>query len=100
MQDQGLKTKHILSSELTQLSGATRDIINYGKWFLYEVSYPRNEEVKYLLSTSEQDLLLAFDGTIISVCPKNSNITYKSIINFSDIPKPKKINLNNYVLSV
>jgi len=90
---QRLQTKDITSSSLSKLHGVTKDLINYGIWFLYEVDYPIDKAVKYLLSTDKQDILLAEDGSSIGICQKEVEITYKSIINFDDIPKPSKINL-------
>lgn len=88
-----MKTKDITSSSLNKLNGTTKDLINYGIWFLYEVDYPLDPNVKYLLSNDKQDMLLAEDGGAIGICRKGVDVNYKSIINFNDIPKPQKINL-------
>jgi len=88
-----LQTIEITSSLLKKLNGATKDLINYGIWFLYEVDYPINKNVKYLLSTDKQDMLLAEDGGAIGIRQKGVELKYKSIINFDDIPKPEPINL-------
>lgn len=88
-----LTTVEISSSLLKKLNGVTKDLINYGIWFLYEVDYPINKAVRYLLSTDQQDMLLAEDGGAIGICQKDVQIKYKSIINFDDIPRPQPINL-------
>ncbi|UTC49844.1 hypothetical protein [Treponema sp. OMZ 855] len=90
---QTLKTKDITSSSLRHLQGITKDLINYGIWFLYEVDYPSDSNVRYLLSTDKQDILLSEDGSAVGIYPKTADIDYKSIINFDDIPKPSKLNL-------
>lgn len=82
---QDLKTIKILSSTLTQLSGVTRDLINYGNYNLYAIECSDKPSAKYILSNG-QKLLLSKSGAVISVCPDCTNITYKHIIKFSDIP--------------
>lgn len=82
---QDLKTIKILSSTLTQLSGVTRDLINYGNYNLYAIECSDTPSAKYILSNG-QKLLLSESGAVISACPDCANITYKHIIKFSDIP--------------
>lgn len=82
---QDLKTIKILSSTLTQLSGVTRDLINYGNYNLYAIECSDTPSAKYILSNG-QKLLLSESGAVISACPDCANITYKYIIKFSDIP--------------
>lgn len=82
---QDLETIKILSSTLTQLSGVTRDLINYGNYNLYAIECSDTPSAKYILSNG-QNLLLSESGAVISACPDCANITYKYIIKFSDIP--------------
>ncbi len=89
-----IPTIDITSSILNKLNGTTKDLINYGVWFLYEVDYNANENVKYLLSTDTQDFLLANDGSALGIYPKNTAIEYKTRINFEDIPKPPVLNID------
>lgn len=87
-----MENKQILSSTLPNIPGIARDLVNYGKWFLYEVVCAANAEVKYLLSTNNSDFLLNVTGEIISPMPQGIELQYNFQITFEDIPVPQTAN--------
>lgn len=44
--------KTIPASDLPQISGVIKDVVNMGLWFLYEIHCDFNEDAKYALSTT------------------------------------------------
>ena len=80
--------KEIISSDIPKLNGTTKDLINTGVWFLYEINYDNVPEAAYCLS-ADQAYLLDKEGTILnkySSIPKE--IKLDTSISFSDLPKP------------
>ena len=64
------------ATDLPRLSGTVKDAINFGLWFLYEISYSQNSSAKYSLATSKavEEFLKKYEIT-----PKNQ--TEQSINN-------------------
>lgn len=85
--------KTIPASDLPQISGLIKDVINMGLWFLYEIRCDFNKEAKYALSTDKNDFLLDKDGNVLSPLPKDSKIEYISKITFTGIPSAPTINM-------
>lgn len=88
-----MENKTIPASELPQISGVIKDVINMGLWFLYEIYYDSNENAKYALATDKEEYLLDKDGNILSPTPKESNIKYINKITFTGIPSAPTINM-------
>lgn len=93
--------KTLPATDLPRLSGTVKDAINFGLWFLYEISYLPNSSAKYSLATSRGEFLLTQDGDIISRVPENvtqkenvnQDLTYISKITFSGIPSAPVVNM-------
>jgi hypothetical protein len=83
------------ATALPNLSGTIKDAINFGLWFLYEISYSKDLNAKYSLATSRGEFLLTQDGDVISVIPENApkDLNYLSQITFSGIPSAPVINM-------
>ena len=83
------------ATDLPRLSGTVKDAINFGLWFLYEISYSQNSSAKYSLATSKGEFLLTQDGDIIAPIPKNisKELDYKSKITFSGITSAPVVNM-------
>ena len=85
--------KTIPASELPQISGVIKDVVNMGLWFLYEIRCSFNEDAKYALSTDKNDYLLDKDGNVLSPLPKENEIDYINKITFTGIPSAPTINM-------
>lgn len=84
--------KQLLSTQFLKLNATTRDLINMGEWFLYEISYTPIPDARYYLSTDQMSFFLSADGTILSKTPTTpSNLEFLSQIKFSDLPKPHSL---------
>lgn len=88
-----MENKTIPASELPQISGLIKDVINMGIWFLYEVRCKSNDAAIYLLSTDKNEFLLDKTGNILSPAPKDNSIEYLSKITFTGIPSAPTINM-------
>lgn len=87
-----MNKKHILSTQFTKLNATTKDLINIGEWFLYEVSCATVPSAKYYLSTDQMSFFLSEDGTIVQKAPVTpDNLTILSQIVFSDLPSPQSL---------
>ena len=81
--------KALPSTQFSKLNATTKDLINMGEWFLYEISYPLLPNAQYYLSPDQMSFFLSFDGTVVSktsVTPHD--LTLSSQIKFSDLPQP------------
>lgn len=87
--------KTLPATDLPCLSGTIKDAINFGLWFLYEISYSQNLDAKYSLATSRGEFLLTQEGDIISPIPENvtKDLTYLFKITFSGIPSAPVVNM-------
>ena len=87
--------KTLPATALPSLSGTIKDAINFGLWFLYEISYLPNSSAKYSLATSRGEFLLTQDGDIISPIPENvtEDLQYLFKITFSGIPSAPVVNM-------
>lgn len=90
-----METKILPANALPKLSGSVKDAINFGIWFLYEISFSRNLNAKYSLSTSRGEFLLTKEGDILSLIPENVGDDFKYIaqITFTGIPSAPVVNL-------
>lgn len=87
--------KTLPATALPRLSGTVKDAINFGIWFLYEISYSQNSNARYSLATSRGEFLLTEEGDIISSMPENvgEDIQYLYKITFSGIPSAPIVNM-------
>jgi hypothetical protein len=87
--------KTLPATALPSLSGTIKDAINFGLWFLYEISYLPNSSAKYSLATSRGEFLLTQDGDIISPIPEDvtEDLKYLFKITFSGIPSAPVVNM-------
>ena len=88
-----MENKTIPASELPQISGVIKDVVNMGLWFLYEIRCESNKNAKYALSTDKNEFLLDKDGNILSPLPKEDKIEYISKITFTRIPSVPTVNM-------
>ena len=88
-----MENKTIPASELPQISGVIKDVVNMGLWFLYEIRCESNKNAKYTLSTDKNEFLLDKDGNILSPLPKEDKIEYISKITFTGIPSVPTVNM-------
>lgn len=91
-----MESKTLLASELPLLSGTIKDAINFGIWFLYEISDPHNPNANYSLSTSHGEFLLTHDGEVISMITEKAGIDYKYKVTFTGIPSAPVVNMPTY----
>lgn len=49
---------------------------------MYEINYPKNKDIHYMLSTEIRDYLLSSSGKALSVLDKRIGIKYLSRISF------------------
>lgn len=87
-----MNTKTLLSTQFSQLNAVTKDFINMGEWFLYEISYPKRPEAKYYLSTDIMSFFLSEDGTVLGKTdetPKDLKLINQ--ICFSDLPNTNEV---------
>lgn len=90
-----METKVLPANALPRLSGSVKDAINFGIWFLYEISFSQNVNAKYSLSTSRGEFLLTKEGDIISPIPEivGDDFKYISKITFNGIPTAPVVNM-------
>lgn len=81
--------KELLSTQFSKFNATTKDLINMGEWFLYEISYPPIPSAQYYLSTDQMSFFLSSDGTIVSKTPITPpDLVFSSQVKFSDLPQP------------
>lgn len=88
-----MENKTIPASELPQISGVIKDVVNMGLWFLYEIRCDFNEDAKYALSTDKGEYLLDKEGNALSAVPKGEKIEYINKITFTGIPAAPTVNM-------
>lgn len=88
-----MENRKISASELPQISGLIKDVVNMGLWFLYGIRCKSNENAKYALATDKGEFLLDSEGNALSLVPKNEQIEYVSRITFTGIPEATTINM-------
>ena len=84
-----VETKSLPSVQFSNLNATTKDLINMGEWFLYEISYEPEPKASFYLTTDKMAFFLSNDGSVIktvSVTPRD--LVFDSQIVFSDLPKP------------
>lgn len=93
-----MDTKTLPATDLPKLSGTIKDAINFGLWFLYEISYAQNTDAKYSLSTSRGEFLLTQEGDVISPIPEDvrGELKYNYKITFTGIPSAPVVNMPLY----
>ena len=93
-----MESKTLPATDLPKLSGMIKDAINFGLWFLYEISYARNPNAKYSLSTSRGEFLLTQEGDVISPIPEKAGdeLKYDYKITFTGIPSAPVVNMPSY----
>ena len=87
-----MNRKYLLSTQFSKLDATTKDLINMGEWFLYEISYKPVSSAKYYLSTDQMSFFLSEDGTVVQktpVTPDDLNIISQTV--FSDLPSPQSL---------
>lgn len=52
-----MESRTIPASELPQISGLIKDVINMGLWFLYDIHCKSNPDAKYALATDKNEFL-------------------------------------------
>ena len=77
-----MESRTIPASELPQISGLIKDVINMGLWFLYDIHCKSNPDAKYALATDKNEFLL-----------DNEVLEYLSKITFSGIPTAPTVNM-------
>lgn len=83
-----LDIKQLPSVQFTQFSGTTKDLINMGEWFLYQVYYEELPQAKYYLETDKDKFFLKEDGLVIQKVQKTPDtMTYIASIKFNDLPQ-------------
>ena len=73
------------STMFTDFSAILKDMINNGVYFLYSVTIPNKENVKYVLSTNTEYYLLSETGKPIEKINSIADLELKNRILFSDI---------------
>ncbi len=87
-----MDTINIHSTQFKKLNATTKDLINMGEWFLYEINYPEQTSAKYYLSTDQMSYYLEEDGTIVGKTPKTpDNLVLLKQVSFDDLPKPQSL---------
>lgn len=71
--------------ELPRISFSAKMLVNSGRWRLYRVSLPQNDDVKYILFTESDQYLLRRDGEAESIVSSRQTISveYECVISFS-----------------
>lgn len=82
----------IPASELPQISGLIKDVVNMGLWFLY-IHCKSNPNAIYALATDKNEFLLDKDGNVLSPVPKDEVLEYLNKITFSGIPAAPTVNM-------
>lgn len=88
-----MENKTIPATDLPQVSGLIKDVVNMGLWFLYDIRCKSNPKAKYALATDKAEFLLDKDGNILSPVPRDEILEYTSKITFSGIPEAPKVNM-------
>lgn len=88
-----MESRTIPASELPQISGLIKDVVNMGLWFLYDIHCKSNPNAKYALATDKNEFLLDKDGNVLSPVPKDEILEYLSKITFSGIPAAPTVNM-------
>ena len=65
-----MESRTIPASELPQISGLIKDVINMGLWFLYDIHCKSNPDAKYALATDKNEFLLDKVGMYFHQYPK------------------------------
>ena len=87
-----MDTVNIHSTQFVKLNATTKDLINMGEWFLYEINYPEVSSARYYLSTDQMSYYLSGDGTIVAKTPKTpDNLVFLKQVSFDDLPKPQSL---------
>ena len=81
-----IKTLH--STQFSKLNATTKDFINMGECFLYEISYYLLPTARYCLFTDRITFFLSSDGAVVKTFPITpQGLTFLSRITFSDLPQ-------------
>ena len=87
-----MNSTEMASTVFTKLNATTKDLINKGEWFLYEINYPQIPLAKFYLSTNQMSFFLSDNGNVVGKTDRTpDNLIIQCKITFSDIPKPKTI---------
>ena len=88
LEDKIMNTKTLPSTQFSQLNAVTKDFINMGEWFLYEISYPKYPEAQYYLSTDAMSFFLSEDGTVVAKTDRTpDDLQLIGQVCFSDLPQ-------------
>ena len=77
-----MEIKTIGANLLPDISSDIRIRVGLGRWSMYEIKYPENKDIHYMLSTEKRDYLLNSTGRALSVLQKRTGIKYLSRISF------------------
>ena len=91
-----LNIKKLNASEFPELIGVFKDLVNYGKWNLYEIHCKSNIDAKYALSNEEGEYIMDINGKPLGK-KKSEEIEYISICKFDGISMPPTISIPSYV---
>ena len=87
-----MNKKRLPLTQFTKLNATTKDLINMGEWFLYEISYTPIPSASYYLSTDQMSFFISDDGTVIEKTPITpEDLKLNTQIVFSDLPEPQYI---------
>lgn len=87
-----MNTKTLPSTQFSQLNAVTKDFINMGEWFLYEISCPQHPNAKYYLSADMMSFFLSEDGTILAKTNRTpEDLKLINQISFSDLPHTNEV---------
>lgn len=85
-----MNSKEMASTVFTNLNATTKDLINMGEWFLYEINYPKIPLAKFYLSTDQMSFFLSDNGNVIEKTSRTpEDLVLQCKITFNDIPKSK-----------
>lgn len=87
-----METKELISTQFTELNATTKDLINNGLFFLYSVTIPNKENVKFMLSTEKAYYLISENGTVLERISSADSVQINERILFSDIKKETSTN--------
>jgi hypothetical protein len=91
-----MSIKKLNASELPELIGVIKDLVNYGKWNLYEIHCKSNIDAKYALSNEEGEYIMDINGKPLGK-KKSDEIEYISMCKFDGMPMPPTIDISSYV---
>lgn len=84
-----VSVKEIESTQFKYVNGTTKDLINMGEWFLYEIKYKSFSDAQYYLATDNMNYFLSHDGTVVGKTPKTpEDLDLSTTVKFSDLPQP------------